>query len=285
VSARRHAFGGSILIVAMLSGCASLLALDEPEFIAPASGDDANASPDAVIDGPSADGGSSSGNIDANQDAATKDAAADAVALDGILDTFDRPSSNAIGNGWIEKTPAVFDLLNNAAELVVSPTEPADAIVYRPAAEDVESVTVGVTLVGDKEIGAPMLLARLQSATAASPQAFTAYYATIPQGTPNVLQIVRRNGTSVTLLVQKNLPIPLSLKTAYRLSLKVVTLSPANVTCTAAVRELPSGALIGTISHADGLPDRIMTAGSVGFGATATGGSRTRFDDFTRTSP
>lgn len=261
-----------------VGGCASLLGIDEPEFIAETNvtpGVDASddvvaidvAAPDAP---PPADAGSD-----------TTSAPDAAFTITGIIDDFNRPNSLALGNGWIEKTASAFDLVNGTADLVVGAVDYRDGLVYRQAGEEMVDVRIGATLTFVGTIGSAFIAARVQNPT--PPQSFFGYYVIIAND-PQMIQLIRHNGGMPVLVGNGALPNPLALNTPYRLVLDVKNIGSL-VQLNAELRQLPSGTLLGTASAADTTPNRISTAGTVGFGGINAMGSRTRFDDYSRVSP
>jgi hypothetical protein len=259
------------------AGCASLLGLEEPEFQTDVA---ASANLDASNDIIASEAFASPPIVaDAGSDV-QKDADA-TLPVSGLIDDFNRGNASALGNGWIEKTAGVFDLLNNAAELVVGNVDYRDALVYRAPGEELVDVTIGATLYFESSVGSAFIAARVQNAGAA--QSFFGYYVVVSNDL-QMIQVIRQSGGTAVLVGSSNLADPLALKTTYRLVLSVKN-NGSIPELKAELRQLSNGGLLGSAAAADSTPNRITTAGSVGFGAQNTLGARTRFDDYSRTSP
>lgn len=83
------------------------------------------------------------GSVDADsaiRDTSVGDAGAADTGLLAFVDPFARPDG-PIGNGWIEKSPGTFAIVNQRVS-VRSASAYRDAIVYRPPGEDIGDVEV-----------------------------------------------------------------------------------------------------------------------------------------------
>jgi len=130
----------------------------------------------------------------------------------------------------------------------------------------------------DSRIGEPMIFARLSSQMTNG--TFIAYYARVLN--PSTLELGRHDGANATVLATKAIAPSLALKTVYRLKLSV---SGTNPVMSATELALLDGTIVSQVANNDGTAARLVNAGSVGFGGTNALGSRTRFDDYARTSP
>jgi len=82
------------------------------------------------------------------------------------VDTFDRPDSTELGNGWTEKYSPAFAIQNN--EVVMTDTgtiDYHDAIAYRPVSEDRRDVEVGLEFRVLSDLTFPQVHARMQRDT------------------------------------------------------------------------------------------------------------------------
>jgi len=187
------------------------------------------------------------------------------------IDDFNRPDDNAIGNGWLMKTPAAFHLKNHSAYRLSTngSTDYRDNIVFRPAAEDLRDVTVTIEF---KEIatppGYPQVEARIQQSSVSNPNTLDCYIFFIADA-PSTAIIGRQKGSSyLTTLASMTLTMPVDITHRFRLILSVS--GTTSVTVSGEVDMLdPNQNWIPlaqkTVSDTD--TTRIEPAGSVGFSA------------------
>lgn len=92
------------------------------------------------------------------------DAASEAAAqLPMFLDTFSRADGTPIGNGWIEKSPTTFALVNGAVQQKQTGTY-RNLFVSRPASENVADVLLHTTMTFSVSTADPCLFARTPTA-------------------------------------------------------------------------------------------------------------------------
>jgi hypothetical protein len=200
-------------------------------------------------------------------------------------DTFDRPDNAVLGNGWIEKTAAAWNLTANRADKVATPSgDYRNNVVYRPAAEDAVNVEAMMEFRPEAAaIGYPSLLARVQQATANTTNGFDGYM--LFMDSSNTLAVIARqraDGNWETRLNQFNLSTALQVGQTYRMRLR--TIGTATVQVTGTIEQLINGSwtVLGTATGTDSSAQRISTAGAVGF--TGYVEDAYSFDNFSRSN-
>lgn len=183
-------------------------------------------------------------------------------------DDFERTNSASIGNGWVEKNPEAFSLVDG--EVVSASTELNywDNIVYRPLPEAFldGSASVEFRLTG-LAVGYPQVLVRVQPDTVEDSGELDAYLAFMEDTT--AFRIGRTLGSSLySVLASGTLSEELTASDRYRMSISVE--GEATVSLTATMERWNSGTSawvqIGTLNTTDSSGSRLQTAGTVGFG-------------------
>src|SRR5690606_12097795 len=87
-----------------------------------------------------------------------------------FVETFDRSDSEDIGNGWLEKSAAAFDLVaGGAAKVASGGGDYRNNVVYRPANENLLDVEAAAELTfSSLAVGYPQVLVRIQTSTVAN---------------------------------------------------------------------------------------------------------------------
>lgn len=191
------------------------------------------------------------------------------ATVENLLDTFQRTDGDAIGNGWLEKTPAAFSLVSGRAQKLATPGgDYRNNVVYRPAGENALNVEASMEfrITNASTIGFPAVMTRVQTDTvnaASSLDAYLMYLNDSPTGA--VLARQRGNGYDTTL-GYLNLSQPLNTVDTYRLRLR--TTGTETVVLSAFVERLDGGnwVILGQMAVNDTSVQRISTPGSVGFG-------------------
>lgn len=182
-------------------------------------------------------------------------------------DDFERPNGDALGNGWIEKSPSAFALENGRARKMPLTVGYRDSIVYRPANEALLNSEVRAELrFLNGSIGYPQLFSRVQSATAGLVGQLDAYILYVDNSPTRVI-LGRQNGSAfVTALATLNLSAPLNTMDTFRLRLR--TVGTTTVQLEAFVERLDgvSWTVIGQATASDTSAQRIANAGVAGFG-------------------
>ncbi len=228
---------------------------------------------------------------DASPDVASEagDGASDAGPTVYFTDDFDRPDGSVIGNGWLVKDPPSYALASGMVQWVGDALSYRDHLVRRPATEDRLDVKAQMTVtfgVGFPGPSYPQLDVRVQSATAATPDAFDGYIFYI-EDDPALAWIARQTGAAAeTQLAAVAISPVLHEGGSYRLSLGAAGTDPVQLSATIEALDANSQwTLIAEQSWSDSDPERIDTPGAVGFsGGNGATGVYT-YDDFSALPP
>ena len=204
------------------------------------------------------------------------------TAGQGFLDTFSRPDSAVLGNGWIEKDPAAFDLVGGMAAKQASGGSYLDTAVYRPAGEDTldEEVTVELQLLSTSP-GYPQIFSRLQSSTAGIGGTLDGYILYIDNRTDRAI-LGRQTGSAfVTPLATITMAPALNTVDTYRMRLRSTGTLPVQLDASIERFNGSGWDVIGSASTSDSAAAVIAAAGSAGFGGYQE--ASYRYDNFSRT--
>jgi hypothetical protein len=216
---------------------------------------------------------SSSGSTEVGPDDAGLDASGEAAAaLPTFFDDFAR-ADGTIGNGWIEKAAGKYGLIAGAAQQKQNGIY-RNGFVSRPAAENAVDVLLQAKVTFPVATADPCIFARIQPGSDA-PNTFYAYSA-YPDGANN-FYVSRDDGNTFTDMGSSIISPPLVVGETYRISLQVTGTNPVHLVGSLSK---PDGTVLASVSANDASPKRIMTAGSVGFGSSAS--LNGRWDDFHR---
>lgn len=192
-----------------------------------------------------------------------------------FTDNFNRPDSPDIGNGWIEKTPSVFSLVNDSV-VKVQASDYRDCVVYRPSSEairDVQASDVFTDTASDSYAGYPQVWVRIQSDTVAIANTLTGYVLYIPNSS-TVAEIARNVGTAdVQTLRAIDLTQALQPNGRYRLTFQAVGADPVQLDAEVDWYNGSSWQVIGAGSYTDTSTLQITTAGVTGFGGDTQAGT------------
>lgn len=200
-----------------------------------------------------------------------------------ITDNFQRADGDAIGNGWIEKTPSAWSLQGGAAVKSGAGYGYLDNLVYRPASEDVADVEASVEFrITDPSAGYPQIMVRILSSSVTYVNWLDAYMIYF-DGNPSGAVLGRQRGSAFVQTLAE-IPVSPALNTTdtYRMRLRATGTNP--VVLNAWIERLSGGnwVVIGQATVNDNSPDRITGAGSVGFSGYIE--TSYRFDNFVRTN-
>jgi hypothetical protein len=243
-----------------------------------------------------AGGSPSSSGGDAGSDAspdvakeASSDAATDAGPSVYFTDDFNRADGPSIGNGWITKDPTGYALKSGMVRWLGDAQSYRDHLVRRPPTEDRLDVKAQMTVtfgVGFPGPAYPQIDVRVQSATAANPDAFDGYIFYI-EDDPALAQIARQRGTAAeTKLAAVNISPALQEGKVYRLSLSAVGTNPVKLTATIEALDTQSQwTFVAQQTSSDSAAERIDTAGAVGFSGGNGSAGVYNYDDFSTSAP
>lgn len=222
---------------------------------------------------------------DADADAAAVADASDAGTESGaptFLDSFTR-DDGPIRNGWIEKGAGTFAIVGQRAS-VRSAAGYRDAVVYRPASEDLADVEVSVVVDATTFSGTyAQLHARVQRATVEQAGILDSYVLFVSAAPDEVILARTRGTTGPTTFADLALSAPLVAGERFRLRLRVTGASPVKVEgFVERVLAGGGGVVLGQATFLDADPMRLDAPGSVGFSADT--GTGYFYDDFTRTA-
>jgi len=184
-----------------------------------------------------------------------------------FTDDFSRLDSADVGNGWIEKNPTAFALLDNSASKLAVGAGYRDNIVYRPAIEDLLDVEASVEFrMTDDSPGYPQVFTRVQSATAEIGDWLDGYILYVNNSNTQAV-LGRQNGSAfVTTLAGINFASSLNTTDRFRLRLRTTGISPIRLDAFVERWNGTSWDIIGQASVDDSSADRHSNSGSVGFG-------------------
>lgn len=184
-----------------------------------------------------------------------------------FVDDFDRANSGVLGNGWIEKSAAAFNIDAGQARKQTVYTDYRDNAVYRPGSEALLDMEVSTDFrLFASDPGYPTVFARLQSATAGVPGVLDGYVIYF-NGSPSQAILGRQTGsTFVTTLATLNLTSAVNMTDSHRIRLRVT--GTATVQLQAYVERLVAGnwTIIGQATATDSSAQRIAAPGVAGFG-------------------
>jgi hypothetical protein len=154
--------------------------------------------------------------------------------VDEFFDPFDRADAADLGNGWIEKTPGAFRILDEQVELeTVNGQDFRNNLFYRPLDEsllDVEASMV-VNFVADDPFGFPQLHLRVQSDDVDTPGSLTSYAVFVDTDDPSAPQLTVNRIAGAGFGPAESVPIeppPVDAET-YRLRGRVTGTDPVMV--------------------------------------------------------
>jgi hypothetical protein len=188
-----------------------------------------------------------------------------------FFDPFDRPNGPDLGNGWIEKTPGAFRILDEQVEFdTVNGEDFRDNLFYRPLAEsllDVEASVV-VDFVADDPFGFPQLHTRVQADDVATLGSLTSYVVFVDSDDPLDPRLTVNRiaggafgpGDSVSIA-----PPPVAVET-YRLRSRVTGTDPVTVEGFFEVLVSDAWEVRTEVMLVDVAEDRIVVAGTMGGG-------------------
>jgi hypothetical protein len=152
-----------------------------------------------------------------------------------FLDTFNRPDSPTIGNGWTEKYPAAFSIQNNEVVMIdTGDIDYHDTLTYRPVGEDLRDVEVGLEFRILPGTSFPQVHARIQRDTITQPDTLDDYiffvdgFAPAP-GRAIIARQPAYTGQNECYMLGIPFPSPLQQTDRYRLRFRVVGGGPVTL--------------------------------------------------------
>ncbi len=190
------------------------------------------------------------------------------VATGDFVDSFGRANSGTMGNGWIEKAPQAFSIVDNELFKNQFQTGYRNMTAYRPPAEDATdgetSVEMRMTLANPP--GFPQIFTRLQQATAGIPNRLDGYMMYF-NNNPTQILISRQVGLGLpTTLTTINLAQPLDTSSTYRMRLRATGTNPVVVEGFFEVLTASGFVEVASASANDASANRITTPGAAAIG-------------------
>lgn len=190
-------------------------------------------------------------------------------------DDFDRPDSLSLGNGWVERSPGTFALVQGRVTFAGLPMAFQDSVFYRPFDEVLLELDLSIefTHVGPFDFSTPQLHARIQEdSLGPMKESLNAYIVYLSQ--PDELRLSRIEGDTFALTGTEPIDPPLAAGNTYRLSLRVAGTDPVELI--GRVEGLEGGVWnpIQTVLLTDSDETRIIEPGSFG----ASGSNTVTFD-------
>jgi hypothetical protein len=209
--------------------------------------------------------------------AATDGAPADTSAPPSFIDTFDRADGQAIGNGWTEETPSVFELAGGTVSRGMSATGYDQNLVYRPTTEGVPDVEISIEFTfGDLTGGPdwPQVFVR------GSTSPFQGYFAWVTD--TNSITLARQVPATWDHLADLALPA-FTMTDRYRIRLAARGTNPVSLDLWFEVAAGPGWTVVNEAHPTDATAMQLQ-GGLIGFGGhTGTTSGPYRYDNFTAT--
>lgn len=197
-----------------------------------------------------------------------------------FFDDFNRADDPDIGNGWVEKTPDAFALINDEVLKGNSSAIYRDHFVYRPLGENLLDVEVAAEIV----INAlppqfPQVCVRATKVTV--PDELDAYCLYL-SGSNSANLVRQKDDTFGNTLESPSLSTPLVVGERYRLTLEATGTNPVMLNALVEHDTSSGWVTLASMTHADGDASAFTTPGAVGFlGSLA--GQHFAVDNFRRT--
>ncbi len=233
--------------------------------------------PDETGEVPTTSSGTSTGEETAGSSSSTGSPEA------GFFDDFDRADSPELGNGWVERTPAVWALQGDRVVYTGPPASYEDSVFYRPFDEarlDLET-SVEFTFVDPVDTSTPQLHARIQEDALSEPGQTNAYLVYMPAADDIVL--TRVEGDAFALSASVVVDPPIQMGERYRLTLRVTGTDPVELfgSLERFDAEISDWSTVQTVSLTDVDDTRIVAPGS--FGSSGSFVVAFEYDNFTMT--
>jgi hypothetical protein len=191
----------------------------------------------------------------------------------GFLDTFDRPDSATLGNGWTAETAGVFSITGDQVTRVTSSSTYDQNLVYRPAAEADADLEVSIEFTFANLAGGPdwpQMFVRAQ----ASPLA--GYFLWVEDDQTAALALQQPSASpSSTWVSLGDMTLPAFTTTdRYRLRLRATGAHPTQLDAWVEIQDGAAWDIEQQVHTTDGSTDELTAAGLHGFGGHtgATGG-------------
>ncbi len=185
--------------------------------------------------------------------------------LPTFFDDFERPDSDEVGNGWVEKTPEAMALVDGALRRVAVMTNYPDNLVYRPDASwlDVEAM-LEFTFDQAGTPGTPQFSLRTQPEDIDDPGSITSYLVFISND--DLLRITRQDAGTFAEVFDAPLSRPLQVGARYRLRLRVAGTDPVELDAVLEQEQAGGWQSHSEVHDVDDTAERLVTPGTVALG-------------------
>ena len=188
------------------------------------------------------------------------------TAFAQFSDSFSRPDSPDLGNGWIEKNAGAFELQGGSANKL-SGGGYLDNIAYRPSSENLLDVEAAVEFrINDPVPGYPQIFVRVQTDTVAIPSYLDGYILYVNNSTGEAVLGQQVGAAFANTLTSVAISPGLNTTDTFRLRLRATGTDPVELDAFVERLDGASWTIIGQSSYEDWSPQRITSAGTVGFG-------------------
>jgi hypothetical protein len=232
---------------------------------------DAEVTPDAAMDAGTASDVKVANDADIDADA----------SLLQFTDTFDRPSSLLIGNGWLSPDFNPFSIKGNRLEKRTTTQAYAANLILRPASENQLNVETSVEFLTGSGDCTPQLYARAQLTPGGGVNAYFIYSDPPgPAAIARTVAIARHDGSSYVDLSTQTTTSGFAADKSYRYTLAAQN-EAGGVRIRAAVAEQvgPGWSVLYQFDYLDSTPMKIALPGSTGVSARPAAGPS--YDNFT----
>lgn len=184
-----------------------------------------------------------------------------------FFDDFQRPNADDVGNGWIEKTPESFAVIDGGIRRVGSTGLYPDNLVYRPEGDwlDTEATVEFSWLDLSVNFGSPQCGLRIQMEDIQTAGSLTGYLLFVHGSTGN-LMLSRQIAGSFTQEYTAEITPPFEVGTSYRFRFRVTGSDP--VILDGYLEQLVAGVwtLHSEVHGMDDAAERITTPGTFAVG-------------------
>ena len=198
-----------------------------------------------------------------------------------FFDDFERPDDPVLGNGWVEKTPTAFQLVDGQVVFESSAGGYEDNLWYRDESLLDVVVCIDFQLLGSSPDNHPQVHARIQPEDIDEPGHVTSYILYIESSSLRLRRDIAGSSTK-----QWSEPLTASLQVGpwYRLCMTTLGTDPVELDGRMSIAVGGEWLLHTAVSGLDDTADRIEQPGATGSsGADAAQVENLVYDDFVRT--
>lgn len=184
----------------------------------------------------------------------------------GLQDDFERPDGADLGNGWVEKLPAVYSLSGGQVVKQTTTTSYRDNMVYRSPMEDVLDLEISIEFSTTADpADYPQIFVRGQSGSIDTPNAYDGYLLYVAGSSSAAVLGRQRGSVFVVTLEPITISPPLNTTDLFRLRLSAQGTDPVQLAAYVEVFGSGGWQVIGSATHDDSAAERIDSVGTWGF--------------------